>query len=94
MRRWIASILAPELARGAQEAEFLRHRLSEAEQWLGSRQPEAASLASFILERDHWFWSREGERRRFAWTPPKWVCTVGAYREWLGSHPFNKDTRP
>ena len=90
MRKWLAAVLCPEMARDAQAYRRLWHGLDEARWWLFNDEPTCSALAQFLIERDAWFWSRGEVRRDMDFCPPKWVVGIDSFREWVRTKPFRK----
>lgn len=94
MLRFIAKLIAPDVFRDAQAYKRVWLTLDDARWWLGSTNPEAASLAQYVIERDEWYWSRPESRRDMNFCPPKWVVSIDSYRAWLATKPFDAEALP
>lgn len=76
MRRWLAGLLCPDMAKNADRYWYLRTQISTVHRWLNG---EGADVAQYLMdqEADHWRpLNAPAGARNTPWE-------IGAFREWL-----------
>ncbi len=77
MRRWLATLLCPEMERDAQRFWYLWHQVDDVHKWCDG---EARDVAAFLLDTEFNHWRRfPGEEARTRTT----YGGISVFREWL-----------
>jgi hypothetical protein len=94
--RAISRWLCPDVHRKAERYWRLRNDLEDARWWMGASHPDAAALAQWAIDKDHWYWTSEHPMRRpeWKWQAPWGTTDIGALRNWLDTKPFAQSEEP
>jgi hypothetical protein len=76
MRRWLASILCPEMERDARRYWYLWHQVDDVHKWCDG---EARDVGQFLLDQDFNHWRSLDTRPRHNTT----YGGISGFREWL-----------
>jgi hypothetical protein len=89
MRKWLARLLDPQMAKEQKAFWRMWHNADEIRNWCGMTHPEAASAAQLLIDQDAWFWGKEPDTRDLPWRARCLTHLISDYRNWLDRQPFD-----